>query len=90
MNHEKPRWLDQPRNVTHLVYALYAACLTVLLAELGIDKHAHFAFENLFGFYAAFGFSAYVVIVFAAKGLRRLVRRPEQYYDTPGSQKPPR
>ncbi len=89
MSDEKPRWLDQPRNVTHLVYVLYAACLTVLLAELGIDKHAHFAFENLFGFYAAFGFGAYVVIVLAAKGLRRLIRRPEQYYDPPESKQPP-
>ena len=81
MNQDKPRWLDHPRNVTHLVYALYAACATLLLAELGIDKHAHFAFENLFGFYAAFGFGAYVVIVVAAKGLRHLIRRPEDYYE---------
>jgi hypothetical protein len=29
------------------------------------------------------GFGAYLTVVFTAKGLRRLVRRPEDYYDRP-------
>ncbi len=89
MTSDRPRWLDRPRNVTYLVYVLYAACATLLLAELGIDKQAHFAFENRFGFYAAFGFGAYVVIVLAAKGLRHLIRRPEDYYEARDTRKPP-
>jgi len=78
---ERRRWLDEPRNVTRLVYALYAACALVLLADLMVHRHAHFGFEQWAGFFAVFGFFAYVAIVNAGKLLRRLVKRPENYYD---------
>lgn len=77
---ERPRWLDEPRNVNRIVYALYAVCLGLLVAELVIDRHAEFPVQGWFGFYAAFGFLAYCGIVNTAKILRRLLRRPEDYY----------
>lgn len=77
---EQPRWLDQPRNVRRIVYVLYAVCLGLLVAELFVHRHADFGVQGWFGFYAAFGFLAYCGIVNAAKVLRRLLRRPEDYY----------
>ena len=77
---EKKYWLDQPANITRLVYGVYALCAALLLADLFYHKHAHFAFENWFGFYAFFGFGAYFCIVISARLLRRLIRRDENYY----------
>ena len=44
-------------------------------------KHVHFDFEAWPGFYAVVGFVSYVGLVFTAKGLRRLLKREEGYYD---------
>ena len=81
MDKNKKYWLDQPRNVNKLVYALYAACVALLLAEFAYHKHGHFDFENWFGFYAWFGFLAYISIVMSAKFIRKLIKRKEDYYD---------
>jgi hypothetical protein len=74
-------WLDQPRNVNKIVRALYLICAILVLLDLFYDKHAHFAFENWFGFYAGYGFIMCVVLVLAAKALRLFLQRDEDYYD---------
>ncbi|MPY80204.1 MAG: hypothetical protein GEV04_17445 [Actinophytocola sp.] len=66
--------------MTRIVYGLYAVCAALLVAELVIGRKAEFGIEAWFGFYAVLGFIAYCGIVYAAKALRRLVRRPETYY----------
>lgn len=66
-----------------LSYLVYAVCGLLLVVELVYDRHAYFPLERTFGFYAVMGFGAYLTVVFTAKGLRRLVRRPEDYYDRP-------
>lgn len=81
---EPRRWLDEPRNVTRLVYALYAVCALLLAADVLVHRHAHFEFERWFGFYAIFGFAAYCAIVQSARALRRLLRRDEDYYGEAG------
>lgn len=80
---EPPRWLDQPRNVDRIVYALYAACALAFLADLVYEKHPHFEFEHLFGFHAGYGFVACVVLVVLAKLLRLVLIRDERYYEPP-------
>jgi len=85
MDNNKKHWLDQPNNVSKLVYLLYAACAALLIYDLYFiffgHKHGHFAFEQWFGFYAWFGFLAYMTIVMSAKLLRKLIKRKEDYYD---------
>jgi uncharacterized membrane protein len=78
-------WFE--RNVNLISIGLLVACGLTLVAQwypgLGYDEHhpAHFPQEQWFGFQAAFGFVAFVVIVFLGRGLRLIVKRPEDYYD---------
>ncbi|MDZ4735828.1 MAG: hypothetical protein SGJ07_05720 [Rhodospirillaceae bacterium] len=72
---------DRPRNVRIVILALYAACIIVLAADFLVDRHADHPWESLFGFYALYGFVACVLLVLIAKGLRKILMRPEDYYD---------
>jgi len=78
---EKKYWLDQPRNVDHLVYGLVLTCGLLLLADFFYHKEIHFAFEGWFGFFGWFGFVFCVALVLLAKQMRRVVKRDEDYYD---------
>ena len=53
----------------------------LVIADAFYNKHVHFAMESLFGAYAIFGFVAFIVIVIAGKYLRKILMRPEDYYD---------
>lgn len=77
------RWLDEPRNVDRLVHGLYAVCALAFLADLLYTKHAFFGIENVFGFYALYGFLGSVTLVLVAKQLRRVLMRGEDYYERP-------
>lgn len=79
-NDDRRRWLDEPRNVTKIVIGLAVACGLALLADLFYPKHPHFDVEGWFGFYAIYGFIGSVLLVLTAKGLRRWLRRDEDYY----------
>ncbi len=78
---EKKHLFDNPRNVKIVIYALFIACGLLPFVDLLIHKHAYFGFDGWFGFYAWFGFVACVILVITAKGLRVLLKRPEDYYD---------
>ena len=79
---EKSYWLDQPRNVNKIIYALVAACTAVVLADLFYHKeHTEYAFQSWIGFDAFYGFVCCVFLVLAAKQLRRVLMRDEDYYD---------
>ena len=78
---EKSYWLDRPTNVNKLVYCFYVLCGIVLAIDVFVPKHGPFKIEHAFGFYGFFGFIACVVLVLVAKQLRRILMRPEDYYD---------
>jgi hypothetical protein len=78
---ERRWWLDSPSNVTKIAWTLAVVCGLLLTADAFYHKHAPFGIEDLFGFYALFGFVAYVSLIFLAKGLRVILMRPEDYYD---------
>ena len=77
----KSYWLDEPRNVTKLVWALFIICAGLVFADGFYEKHPLVAIEYLFGFYGIYGFVGCVALVLAAKWLRTVVMRPEDYYD---------
>ncbi len=81
MTTNRPYWLDRKENVDKIVYALYLACVLVLAADFFVHRHGSFAIEDVPGFYGLYGFVACVGLVLAAKLLRRLLIRPEDYYD---------
>ncbi len=73
--------LDDRRNVETLFRALLIVCAGLFAADLFYDRHAKFALGDAFGFFAIFGFVACVFLVLAARLLRRLLMRSEDYYD---------
>ncbi len=72
---------DQPKNVRRLLWGFYASLVVLLIADFFIHKHGEFPWENAPGFFAAYGFVSCVLLIFIAKGLRRLIKRDEDYYD---------
>ena len=78
---EKRYWLDDPANVTRLVRVFYAVCAVLIAIDVFVPKHGPFAIEHWFGFYGFYGFIACVALVLIAKQLRRILMRPEDYYD---------
>jgi hypothetical protein len=78
---ERTYWLDNPRNVDKIFWALCGLCAALFLADALYAKHAVFDFEEWFGFFGLFGFIACVFLVLAAKELRKLLLRGEDYYD---------
>jgi hypothetical protein len=78
---EKSYWLDKPANVDRVVRAFYIVCALLIAIDIFVPKHGAFAIEHVFGFYGFFGFVACVALVLIAKQLRRVLMRPEDYYD---------
>lgn len=81
MGGDRRYWLDDSRNVTRLYQGLIAICVALLLADLLYHKHVHFGWEGWFGFYGLFGFITFALIILSGRPLRRLLGRPEDYYD---------
>ena len=84
---DKRRYLDDPENVRKLWRFFIIACVAVasidLLGLLEIVYHRHVSLfaEGLPGFYAIWGFVGIALLIFLAKQLRKVVMRPEDYYD---------
>lgn len=77
---ERPRWLDERRNVDKVYYALIAACGLSAAVDLFYHRHGHFAVESWWGAYGIYGFVSCVALVLVAKELRKLLKRDEDYY----------
>ncbi|MFT5392308.1 MAG: uncharacterized membrane protein YhaH (DUF805 family) [Gammaproteobacteria bacterium] len=75
------RWLDRKENVTKVAWTLYVVCAVLVLLELVIHRHADVGIDGWFGFYAAYGFFGSVFLVMVAKQMRRVLKRPEDYYE---------
>lgn len=65
-------------------WALFTLFILWLVGAVGLDliahRHGHFAFENFMGFWALFGLLACIALVFAAKLVRLIIKRPPGYY----------
>ena len=85
MNQPDPRQrqhlFDNPRNVSLVLRSLYIICILLILLDFILHRHVTHEWESFTGFYALFGFIAYVTIVLAAALLQKLVQRKEDYYD---------
>ena len=89
MSKESPRqhFFDHPKNLRGFLGIFFVLCVLLLSLDL-VDllgilpfKEPHFAAEQWFGFYGIFGFLGCTLLVLAAKVLRKIVKRDEDYYD---------
>jgi uncharacterized membrane protein len=81
MKEKDTYWLDDPRNVNRLYWGLVVVCILLGLADLFVHRHVHFSWESFPNFYGFFGFAAFWCVVIAGKNLRKILWRPEDYYD---------
>lgn len=81
MPEPKRYWLDLPENVTKLYRGVWAVGIALALGDLILHKHEEPAFAGWLAFFAVFGFVACVALVLTAKALRRVLKRPEDYYE---------
>ena len=78
---ERQHVWDNPRNVKLLFKVFYALCAVVAVLDLVIHRHEAHSWERLLAFYPLFGFVGIVILVYTAKQMRRVLMRPEDYYD---------
>lgn len=78
---EKKYWLDNPKNVDLIWYALAGACFLLFVADFFVEKHPHFPIEEWVNFYGFYGFIGCVFLVLAAAQLRKVLMRDEDYYE---------
>lgn len=70
--------------VKRLLRVFFVISALLFLVDFFIDRKIHQPAERMPGFYALYGFVGCVVLVLAAKELRKVVMRPEDYYDPKG------
>lgn len=73
--------LDSPRSGRRVYAILCVVCAGLLVADLLYHKHVHYDFEGWWGFFGFYGFVSAVALVVAAKWLRKILMRPEDYYE---------
>ena len=72
---------DDPKNIRRLQVGFFLALVLVFIAEAFVDMHGQFYVEHFYGFYAVYGFISYILLIFIAKLLRKVLMRKEEYYD---------
>jgi hypothetical protein len=78
----KKYFFDNPKNVKLLIRILFTCCFVLFALDLVIHRHTYHPWESFVGFYAIYGFLACVILVLIARELRKLVMRPEDYYES--------
>ncbi len=78
---KKRYFFDKSENVEKLLKVFYVVCGLLFILDFVIHRHISTNWEKLPGFYALYGFVAFVVLVVISHLLRRLLMRKEDYYD---------
>lgn len=74
-------WLTRPATVRKLWIGFSVVLAVTVLLEFFAPNKGYFGIDGLFGFGALYGFGCCVLMVFVAKALGVLLKRPEDYYD---------
>ena len=75
-------WLTRESTIRRLWIAFAIVLVATVLADMVIDHPAYFGLDGTFGFGAWFGFASCVVLIVVAKGLGRVLKRPDTSYDS--------
>lgn len=73
-------FLDPPGNRAKVRRYFFVLLFVLLVLDFFIHKHVEFPWEGAPVFFAVYGFTACVSLVFIAKLLRVLAKRKEDYY----------
>ncbi len=74
-------WLVR-KSTIRLLWAVSLAFLAgLVLIDFYVPHHPEFDIDGVVGFSAWFGFASCVVLVFLAKALGLILKRPDTYYD---------
>lgn len=78
-------WTDRPETVKRFFTVFYVLCGLLIVAELILGTetaHPHPLEERVpFLVYPVYGFISFWFLVLVAKPMRRILIRPENYYD---------
>ncbi len=77
---ETDAWLARPATIRLLWRVLWAVLALTVAAQLVIKVKGYFGVDGWFGFGAAYGFLACLLMVLFAKGLGYFLKRDENYY----------
>ena len=72
-----------PEWTRRILRAFFAGCVILVILDFVIHRHEYHSWERIPAFHALWGFVGLAFLIQASKGLRRLVMRPEDYYDGP-------
>ena len=70
-----------PKATRVILTCFFVACGALVIADFVVDRYIEHPWENLTGFYPLWGLFGVAGLILAAKGLRRIVMRSEDYYD---------
>ena len=75
-------WLVRQSTI-RLLWILFGIVLAAtVMMDLVIQHHSYFVLDGTFGFGAWFGFVSCMAMIFFAKALGTILRRPDTYYDS--------
>ena len=77
---EDDAWLVRPATIRLLWGILWVVLALTVAAHLVIEVKGYFVIDAWYGFGAAFGFLACVLMVIVAKALGVLLKRDQDYY----------
>lgn len=73
--------MDSREFGTKVFWGVVAICALVVGADLFYEKYGAYPAETWIGFHGLYGFVSCVALVLAAKGVRVLLKRDEDYYE---------
>ncbi len=81
MNDQKHS-LDNPATVKRFLHVFYGVCSVLFVLDFILTRKIEHPFETIPGFYAIYGFVGCVILVVIARGMRRILMRDEDYYNS--------
>lgn len=77
----QPHWLVRPHTIRALWYIFIAVLTGTVIADIVLHKHAYFAIDGIFGFFAWYGFATCAAFIIVAKLIGVVLKRKDRYYD---------
>ena len=70
-----------PKATRVILTCFFVVCAGLVIGDFLAHRHIEHPLENIPAFYTLYGLVGVGALIMAAKGLRRIVMRPEDYYD---------